>query len=53
MYMYVVMCIFVYGPGAVYTINELNWTELHYSAPLQFENNFLEAFKKTFFTGKS
>jgi len=25
MYMYVIMCIYVYGPVAVNTINELNW----------------------------
>jgi len=25
MYMYVIICIYVYGPEAVNTINELNW----------------------------
>ena len=29
MYMYVIVCIYVYGPVAVNTINELNWIELN------------------------
>jgi len=29
MYMCVIMCIYVYGPVAVNTINELNWIELN------------------------
>ena len=27
MYMYVIVCIYVYGPVAVNTINELNWIQ--------------------------
>jgi len=39
MYMYVIMCIYVYGPVAVNTINELNWIE-HYDNMI-INNNFV------------
>jgi len=48
MYMYVIMCIYVYGPVAVNTINELNWSLVtalyHKQYCLNVEKNFFHYF---------